>query len=411
MEIENKTLVESGAVPPDNFTNCIDRIREIARFDLEQDELLSENIKRETSSLALNADVIDSIVDAIEVGHVILQGPPGTGKSSLAQAIARAYNTEVIAVTAHEDWTVYDVVGRLELGRDEEGNEIIVPVNGCFTESVIRCANNVVKHFDEEEAPSACWLLIDELNRAYMDKAFGELFTVLGTDDLTPVTLPHQGEGNRKLVIPRRFRIIATLNSYDRQFVNNLSQAIRRRFTFISIDTPPPKPDSTPWDFDTNSNIPAIRELSISLRKACSRVARRMTSTSPDEFEKVLAEVEDIIKEKGKDAIFSFIELIHELRYAKSQDLLHLPIGTAQIIDTLELFVVRSCRIGFDRADFDKIIDWATSVKIAPSFESDAIEHEALSLFTNKLGAPFDGKTKPMLLSILNAGMSYTDES
>ena len=134
-------------------------------------------------------------------------------------------------MTAHEDWTVFDVVGRLELSITAERKEEIRPVNGFFTEAVIRCANNIVRHFDEPEEPQAEWLLIDELSRAHLDKAFGELFTVLGTDDLVPITLPHQKPGNRDLVIPRRFRIIATLNSVDRQFVNSLSQGLRRRFT------------------------------------------------------------------------------------------------------------------------------------------------------------------------------------
>ena len=73
-------------------------------------------------------------------------------------------------------------------------------------------------------------MLIDELNRAYIDRAFGELFSVLGTDEITPIVLPYQDEGNRVIVTPKRFRIIATINTLDRQFVNSLSQGLKRRF-------------------------------------------------------------------------------------------------------------------------------------------------------------------------------------
>jgi len=73
-------------------------------------------------------------------------------------------------------------MGRLELRLHNDRKEEIVPVNGYFTEAVIKCANATVRHFDDPNEPQAEWLLIDEMNRAHMDRAFGELFTVLGMD-------------------------------------------------------------------------------------------------------------------------------------------------------------------------------------------------------------------------------------
>src|SRR5260370_19149150 len=126
-------------------------------------------------------------------------------------------------------------------------------------------------HFDQPTEPQAEWLLIDEINRAHMDRAFGELFTVLGTDESIATTLPHQREGNRNLVIPKRFRIVATLNSFDRQFVNNLSQAIRRRFTFITVNIPDKPPDGAASG--KASNHLAIQEHKILLERAAASVA------------------------------------------------------------------------------------------------------------------------------------------
>ena len=90
-----------------------------------------------------------------------------------------AFHVSTFPVTAHEDWTVFDVIGRLELRLDSDRKEEILPVNGYFTEAVIRCANAVVRHFDEPSEPQAEWLLIDELNRAHMDRAFGEQLNLL----------------------------------------------------------------------------------------------------------------------------------------------------------------------------------------------------------------------------------------
>jgi hypothetical protein len=42
------------------------------------------------------------------------------------------------------------------------------------------------------------------------------------------------------LPLPRDFRIIGTLNSFDRHFLNQMSEAMKRRFDFI--DVPPPGP-------------------------------------------------------------------------------------------------------------------------------------------------------------------------
>jgi 5-methylcytosine-specific restriction enzyme B len=41
--------------------------------------------------------------------------------------------------------------------------------------------------------------------------------------------------------LPQDFRIIATLNSFDRHFLNQMSEAIKRRFDFNDVIPPPPR--------------------------------------------------------------------------------------------------------------------------------------------------------------------------
>lgn len=78
----------------------------------------------------------------------------------MVRSLAKAFNVSTYAVTAHEDWTIYDVIGRLELRLTDDRKEEITPVNGALTEAVIRCGNNIVQHFDDP-LPSASRVVVD----------------------------------------------------------------------------------------------------------------------------------------------------------------------------------------------------------------------------------------------------------
>jgi 5-methylcytosine-specific restriction enzyme B len=408
--INEESLIEQGAIPPTEFHDKIERIREISEYDIEPLADFSQRLKRATEGLLISSDTLKAAAAALRVGHLVLQGPPGTGKSSLARALCEAFHASAFPVTAHEDWTVFDVIGRLELRLDRDRKEEIVPVNGYFTEAVIRCANAVVRHFDIPTEPQAEWLLIDELNRAHMDRAFGELFTVLGTDAAIPTTLPHQREGNRNLVIPKRFRVVATLNSFDRQFVNNLSQGIRRRFTFISVNIPDKRPSGIAWTSTTAPLPLAIEEYGIVIQRATDRVAKRLTSLDPSRKAELQREMRARLTGPFAPLITNLFDLIERVRYAgPDQRIPHLPIGTAQIIDTVELFVLRVWQDEIGVAEAGAALDWAVSVKIVPLFDSDVIAPEALKEFAGTLTAPFDKYTRREFLNILAAGTHFVE--
>lgn len=411
-DIDETELVDRGAIPPAEFHDAIERLREIADFDLDIPDDFDQRLADATDGLVVPDHVLRAAAAAIRVGHVVIQGPPGTGKSSLVRSLAKAFNVSTYAVTAHEDWTIYDVIGRLELRLTEDRKEEITPVNGALTEAVIRCGNNIVQHFDDPLHPQAEWLLIDELNRAHLDKAFGELFSVLGTDELVPINLPHQKEGNRELVIPRRFRIVATLNSYDKQFVQSLSQAIRRRFTFISLDVPPQRPKGVAWSFDLDSTIPAIREFSFVIRRAAFRVARRECSMTPDKTDAATTDFLNQLKDHHLGLVAALFDLVEAVRYAAEEsDLPHLPIGTAQLVDTVELFLTRNQQDNTSGGVPNRQMDWAASVKLAPLFESDILGPEQLSTLAKSLSAPFNDLLKRELLMISASGMHFVPET
>jgi len=175
-------------------------------------------------------------VAALLAGHVILQGPPGTGKTTVARVLAEAFEANLEIVTATSEWSTYDVIGGLQpsLGGG------FAPTLGAASRAVLACAESVLA--DTGVGIQATWLLIDEFNRADIDKAIGPLYTVLsstaGVDlDRTPMDLWFERGARRELWVPSRFRIIGTMNDVDTSFVNALSQGLTRRFQFISLPT------------------------------------------------------------------------------------------------------------------------------------------------------------------------------
>lgn len=188
--------------------------------------------------------IIEIVTSLASGSHVILAGPIGTGKTELARMIPQffwskngGYYSDIFTATA--DWNTQDVIGGIIPKMDGDIVKYKIQ-DGCVTKSVRKNWDGTLRKYHSEGGNfRGVWTIIDEFNRADIDKAFGQLFTAIRTRELkVPTDLLN--ESHESLKIPKDFRIIGTLNTADKHYLFPLSDALKSRFAFIEIDVPDP---------------------------------------------------------------------------------------------------------------------------------------------------------------------------
>jgi MoxR-like ATPase len=161
----------------------------------------------ERRGLRLDDGVYAAAIAALASGrHLVLTGGPGQGKTALALALAEAAVRQgkcgsVLFTSAGAGMSTRETLGRRGADGFEPG---LVP----------------------QSIKQGKWLVIDELDRVRLDRAFGRVSTVLGGQ---PIDLPGGGE----LKSPAEWRVIGTMS--DLSGVAATSAALRRRFVFIEV--------------------------------------------------------------------------------------------------------------------------------------------------------------------------------
>ena len=362
----------NGTLFPDNYEDTYLATKHVQNYPLEIIGDIVEELKKEVANAGLyfdDDDMLKEIATGLIRGNIILQGPPGTGKTTLATIICRVFNVKHEVITAVSDWTTYDTIGGLQPSVDDEGNEVITGKNGRIVESIIECCNTVLAKEKHTGIEQASWLVVDELNRSEIDKVFGDLFTVFGSDDIDKRKMPlwFENDPNKKtLYVPRRYRIIGLMNNFDKNYVFDLSHGLARRFTIISVL--PPKEEKFYKEIQNCKDIIA------------KHLPEKIGTLSLDEsfIKSLFADNEFQSSEK------ILLELLKLIRY-QTNDGLGLLFGTAQIIDLYENIVIQMIldnylSIASDKNNkMHKIVDAAVNDRIVPQI--DGVDYLKLKKF------------------------------
>lgn len=188
----------------------------------------------------------EALAHLIAGKNIVFYGPPGTGKTRAARKLSEVVCAgDYSLVTANAEWSNYQVVG----GYAPSGGGF-APQMGFLTEAAADCQATL----QQPSGAHPSWLLIDELNRANLDEAFGDVFTLLDIDYRTSRKISYAPDAD-SVAVPLSFRILATMNTYDQAQLFSLGYAFRRRFAFVRVPSLMAGSSQAPTTSDPTTNL------------------------------------------------------------------------------------------------------------------------------------------------------------
>ncbi len=301
--------------------------------------------------------IIEIIANLISGRHVLLAGAIGTGKTQLSRLISQTfwrnsggYYSEIY--TATSEWGINEVIGGILPKMSEDIVTYTVQL-GCVSDTVLRnWKNKLCKErttiTKNGKTYRGCWLTIDEFNRADIDKAFGELFTSLETRSIkAPSTI--KDEMFQEIIVPKDYRIIGTLNTADKHHLFKLSDALKRRFAYVEIESPKRKDKELEIYYALKNSSDELTEdlsklFSLNLQKKIIDLSK-----TDKTFYKCLTDAYDILS---------------LIRLSK-------PLGTG-ILKLIYQTLIASIKL---TKDYDKSLDYALTANLIPQLEDISKPH------------------------------------